>query len=228
MKTAGAALAICARRWVTSGLDRDGTLPNTLRFARIGSGALPPAVDFRFASLLEPVAVCLEAIQRARIAKGDTVLVIGDGPFGIIIARLAIQRESRRVILVGRHDFRLRQVPGAVALNEKQNADVPAAIREASGAGGIDAAILATGSPAALELALGSLRARGRLVVFSAIHGTPNVDWFRIHTQEIEIAGACNDQDLIDPALNCLADPELQMRSTCNTASSVQRLAPGV
>jgi threonine dehydrogenase-like Zn-dependent dehydrogenase len=139
-------------------------------------------------------------------------LVAGDGPFGILIARLALQRKPRRVILVGRHEFRLRQVPEALALNEKQTPDVPAAIHEASG-GGVDVAILATGSPTALEMALSSLGARGRAVVFSAMHGTATVDWFRVHTQELEIVGACNDQELVDPALECLANPALRLES---------------
>jgi threonine dehydrogenase-like Zn-dependent dehydrogenase len=195
------------------GLDRDGTFAEYFAIRADRVRRLPPAVDFRFASLLEPVAVCLEAVQRARVTRGDAVLVIGDGPFGIIIARLALQREPRGVILVGRHEFRLRQVPAAVAVNENRTTDVRVVIRQASGAGGVDAAILATGSPAAMELGLESLRARGRMVVFSAIHGTPSVDWFRVHTQEIEIAGACNDQDLIDPALTCLADPALRLQS---------------
>ena len=172
---------------------------------------LPPGVDFRFASLLEPVAVCLEAVERGRVADGEAVLVMGDGPFGILIARLALLRRSRRVILAGHHEFRLRQVPEAIALDTQRTPDVRRTIQEASGGRGVDVAILATGSPRALEQAVASLRARGRLVVFSALHGAPSVDWFRLHTQELEILGACNDQDLIGPALDCLANPALRL-----------------
>jgi len=195
------------------GLDRDGTFAEyfTVRADRVRP--LPAGVDIGFASLLEPVAVCLEATERGRIAAGDSVLVIGDGPFGLLIARLAVQRKPRRVILVGRHEFRLRQVSEAVAINELKTADVRSAIQEANDGRGVDVAILATGAPAALELALRSLRARGRAVVFSAIHSVPAVDWFRVHTHELEIVGSCNDQDLVDPALACLGDPGLRLAS---------------
>jgi threonine dehydrogenase-like Zn-dependent dehydrogenase len=64
-----------------------------------------------------------------------------------------------------------------------------------------------------MELALASLRARGRLVVFSAVQGAPSVDWFRLHTQELEILGACNDEDFIDSAMERLADPVLGLNS---------------
>ncbi|MCL4177425.1 MAG: alcohol dehydrogenase catalytic domain-containing protein [Verrucomicrobia bacterium] len=195
------------------GLDRDGTFAEFFCIRADRARRLPPEVDFRFASLLEPVAVCLEAIRRGRLAVGETVLVIGDGPFGILIARLALQSEPQRVIVVGRHQFRLRHVTRGVVIHEKQTADVRAAIRETNEGQGVDVVILATGSPGAFELALGSVRARGRVVLFSAVHSQPKVDWFRLHTQELDILGACNDQDLIDPALACLADPELHLDS---------------
>jgi threonine dehydrogenase-like Zn-dependent dehydrogenase len=39
------------------------------------------------------------------------------------------------------------------------------------------------------------------------------VDWFRLHTQELEILGACNDEDLIDAGLERLGDAELGLAS---------------
>jgi threonine dehydrogenase-like Zn-dependent dehydrogenase len=114
---------------------------------------------------------------------------------------------------VGRHDFRLGQASEAVAINEKRTADLPGAIREASDGVGVDVAVMAAGTQSALDVCLGSLRARGRVVVFSAIHGPARVDLFRLHTQEIEILGACNDQDLIDTALERLTDPRLRLAS---------------
>ena len=78
-------------------------------------------------------------------------------------------------------------------------------MRDANDGRGVDVAVMAAGSPSALELGLASLRARGRLVVFSAVHGSAPVDWFRLHTQELEILGACNDENLIDAALERLS-----------------------
>lgn len=125
------------------GLDRDGTFAEYFRVRADRVRRLPPGVDFRFASLLEPVAVCLEAVDRGRIAAGETVLVLGDGPFGVLIARLALERRSARVVLVGHHAFRLRQVAGVTAVNARQSTDLPHAIREACGGRNADVAILA-------------------------------------------------------------------------------------
>jgi len=206
---------LCARMGHL-GLDRDGTFAEYFciradRARRVPASVLP------FACLLEPVAVCLEAVQRGRIQAGDNVLIVGDGPFGIVIARLAGRCQPGRVILVGRHEFRLRQVPGAFAINERRPSlsapELLAAIRQANHGFGLDVAIMAAGTPSALDLCLGSLRARGRAVGFSAIAGPATVDLFRVHTQELEILGACNDENLLDRALASLGDPELQLSS---------------
>jgi threonine dehydrogenase-like Zn-dependent dehydrogenase len=73
--------------------------------------------------------------------------------------------------------------------------------------------IMAAGTQSALDLCLGSLRARGRAVVFSALEGPARVDLFRLHVRELEILGSCNDLDLIDAALECLEDPRLNLSS---------------
>jgi threonine dehydrogenase-like Zn-dependent dehydrogenase len=195
------------------GLDRDGTFAEFFCMRADRVRRLPANVGFHFATLLEPLAVCLEAVQRGRVSDGDSVLVAGDGPFGLLIARLALRAGARPVIVVGRHEFRLLQVPEAVVINERTTPDVQNAIFKAAGRNGVDVAVMAVGSASALELSLASLRARGRAVVFSAVNGAPSVDWFRLHTQELEIMGACNDQDQIDAAVNLLADPALRLPS---------------
>jgi len=194
------------------GLDRDGTFAEYFRHSASRTRRIPEGVSFEVAALVEPVAVCLEAVRRARLAAGEAVLVVGDGPFGIIISRLALAG-GQRVVLLGRHDFRLRQVPDAVAINEREVADVQQAVVTAAGGAGIGAAILAVGSAAGIALALQVLCSRGRLVVFSAVDGPVPLDLSRLHAKELEMVGACNDEGYLDEALTLLSDPRLGLDS---------------
>ncbi len=195
------------------GLDRDGTFAEYFCIRADRVRRVPTGLPAHAASLLEPVAVCLEAVERGRVERGDSVLVVGDGPFGIIIARLVSCLGPRNLLMVGRHDFRLGQVPQAIAIHEKRSPNVCQAVFAANSDQGVDVAIMAAGTQSALDLCLSSLRARGRLVVFSAINGLASFDLFRLHIHELEILGACNDQNLIDPALKRLADPHLRLSS---------------
>ncbi len=194
-------------------LDRDGTFAEYFRIPADRARVVPDDVDIAVAALLEPVAVCLEAVRRARIAAGENVLIVGDGPFGIIIARLCLRQRPARAILVGHHDFRLNQVPEAVRINARRVPDLPAAVSEAAGGRGIDVAILAAGTPKSTSLCLESLRARGRMVVFSSIPEPVTIDLLRLQFKELEILGSCNDEGYLDEALCYLADPALRLDS---------------
>ncbi len=69
--------------------------------ARIARGAFPQTMDFPLASLAEPVSVCLEALAQARLKPGNSLLIIGDGPFGVLIARLAEAFDLGNVVIAG-------------------------------------------------------------------------------------------------------------------------------
>lgn len=195
------------------GLDRDGTFAEyyCLRADRVRR--IPNSLDFGVAALLEPVAVCIEALERGRVRPEDTLLVIGDGPFGIMIARLAASYGPKKVILIGHHPFRLQQVPESITINLRQTPDPVAEILTLNEGEGVDAAILAVGNQPGLDLGISALGARGRLVVFSSIPGRSLVDMSRVHLKELEILGACNDQNFIDTALQRLAEPKLNLKT---------------
>jgi len=73
-----------------------------------GSGAyrLPDNVSFREGALVEPLAVGLHAVDKAKMARGATVLVIGAGPVGLSVMLWAKFLGARRVIVSERAEVR--------------------------------------------------------------------------------------------------------------------------
>jgi len=47
-----------------------------------GTIPIPPRVKPEVACLVEPVNTCLKAVDQARVQRGETVLVVGQGPIG--------------------------------------------------------------------------------------------------------------------------------------------------
>jgi len=86
--------AVYKRTGLTAGFD-----PNGGGFAEYvrampwvverGMMLLPADVTFEEATFVEPVNTCLKAVRKARVARGETVLVIGQGPVGMLLALLA-------------------------------------------------------------------------------------------------------------------------------------------
>ena len=60
---------------------------------------LPEELSFEAATLIEPLACCVRGINRAAIQAGDSVLVLGAGSNGLMLAQLAQQRCAVRVMI---------------------------------------------------------------------------------------------------------------------------------
>jgi 2-desacetyl-2-hydroxyethyl bacteriochlorophyllide A dehydrogenase len=170
--------------------------------ARVVADDLAPAQ----VCLAEPLSVCLEALDQANVRPGGTLLIVGDGPFGIIMARLSETLGLGNVVIAGWSDFRLGFAGRVTTVN---TSDCPAPVEtllDLNNGVGYEAAILAVASPQALADALRCLRPKARLVMFSAFTDDVPVNLLSVHLKELEIIGSCNDQDRFDEAVQRLAD----------------------
>src|SRR5207302_8059284 len=79
--------------WIVAGPAAVGLGPEQTS----GVVKIPAGVSLEAASFVEPVNTCLKAIESLRIEHGDTVLVIGAGPIGILMAWLAARAGAKVV-----------------------------------------------------------------------------------------------------------------------------------
>jgi L-iditol 2-dehydrogenase len=130
---------------------------------RVPDGVLPEEAAF-----VEPVNTCLKAVRKAGIAKGETVLVVGQGPIGSMLMQLC-RWAGASVIVSDRVPDRLalaRTLGASVVLDATH--DVPAEVRALTDGRGADAVILAATGQAPFDQAVASTRAGGRIVPFAA------------------------------------------------------------
>jgi len=112
----------------------------------------------------------LHAVERAEIAIGDTVLVLGSGPVGINAIILALLRGALRVLCIGAPALRLdvAVTSGAAdVLNfeEHDERERLAWVLERTNGRGADVTIEATGAPDAVVQAMRFTRDAGRVVI---------------------------------------------------------------
>ncbi|MEO8292385.1 MAG: zinc-binding dehydrogenase [Actinomycetota bacterium] len=163
---------------------------------------VPDSMSDRSAVLVEPMAAAVHTALRARVPDGGTVLVVGAGTVGILTA-LAIQRLATpgRMIVAAKHPRQraAAKLVGATEVVRPEHA--LKAVRRAHHAvkltpergpefllGGVDVAIDCVGSRSALDLALRTTRAGGRVVLSGIPGGGADLTplWFR----ELELVGA--------------------------------------
>jgi threonine dehydrogenase-like Zn-dependent dehydrogenase len=190
------------------GQDMQGAMAERFVVRQDRARKLPDSVSFAAGALAEPVCVCLEALNRASLQPGDALAIVGDGPFGVLMAKLAQARNLSLVAIAGRHEARLARATGALQVRLERGVDPLPALSTAK-SDGLDAVIHTVGGAEMVNAGLKLLKPRGRLVIFDPMPGETPVDLFTLLANELEIRGAVNDDDLFDDAIAALADPNL-------------------
>lgn len=156
---------------------------------RRGVVKLPDHVSFEQASFIEPVNTCLKGVQSLRLVPGETVLVMGQGPIGIILAVLC-RRAGARVITSDLYPQRLKIAKsfGITETLDASRANVVDFAKSLTDGRGADAVIVAVGGNALISPAMDAARPGGRVMLFA-------------QTQRSEAA--------IDPAAICMDEKTL-------------------
>jgi L-iditol 2-dehydrogenase len=129
---------------------------------------IPDGVPFERASMVEPVNTCHKAIEQLDPQPGDLVLVIGQGPIGLLFTMLARLRGAT-VLATDALPYRraLSCRLGAAACWDPYNADVIELTRQHSEGRGADAVIVAVSAPGVVEQAVSASRPGSRILLFS-------------------------------------------------------------
>ena len=159
---------------------------------RHGVVRIPDGVSFEQASFIEPVNTCLKGIETLRLSPGETVLVMGQGPIGIILAVLA-RRAGTRVITSDLFPQRLT-MSKAFGLSENIDAsssDAVAVVQGLTEGRGADAVILAVAGSALIRPAMDATRPGGRILLFAQTqHGEATIDPAAVCVDEKSLLGS--------------------------------------
>jgi L-iditol 2-dehydrogenase len=159
---------------------------------RGGVVRIPDGVSFEQASFVEPVNTCMKGIETLRLVPGETVLVIGQGPIGIILSVLA-RRCGARVITTDLFSPRLT-IAKTFGLNENIDAstsDTVHSIKELTEGRGADAVILAVAGNSLIRPAMDATRPGGRVLLFAQTqHGEATFDPAGVCVDEKSLLGS--------------------------------------
>src|SRR5690349_6542984 len=135
---------------------------------REGTVRIPDTVSFEQACFVEPINTCMKGIETLRLQKGETVLVIGQGPIGIMLSVLA-KRSGASVITSDLYPQRLTisESFGLGQTIESGRADVVQEVRQRTDGRGADATVLAVGGNALIRTAMDATRPGGRVLLFA-------------------------------------------------------------
>jgi L-iditol 2-dehydrogenase len=153
---------------------------------------IPPGVPAARAAFAEPVACCLRAVDAAPLRPGDTVVILGHGPLGLLLGLLA-RAAGARVVLTGKSGPRLTRARtlGFAACLDIGGAEDPVGLIRHAADEDVRCAIDATGRPDAWEQAVAVTAKGGTVILFGGCApGTRiRVDTQRLHYEELRLVG---------------------------------------
>jgi L-iditol 2-dehydrogenase len=175
---------------------------------------IPDHVAFEQACFIEPVNTCLKGVKTLGLKPGETVLVIGQGPIGIILAGLA-RRAGALVLTSDLYPQRLT-IAASFGLNRSVDAsklDVVKRVRELTEGRGADAVMLAVGGSGLIRAAMDATRPGGRVLLFAqTARGEATIDPAAVCVDEKALLGSYSASlDLQEESVRFVFSQEMEL-----------------
>ena len=201
----------------------DGAFAQYIRIPAIALQAgnvfkMPEGMSFEAAALSEPLACCINGQKNAQVGLGDSVVILGAGPIGLMHAALAKAAGARQVIIsepnAARRQAALERGVSYACDPTKEN--LQDVVKQKTEGLGADVVILAIGVPALANEALNLVRKGGRVNLFAGFSqgDMSSIDVNLIHYNEITVTGASAlSRSGYELALNMLSSGQIDATS---------------
>ncbi|SFG72192.1 L-iditol 2-dehydrogenase [Halopelagius inordinatus] len=185
---------------------------------------LPESVSTTEGALCEPLSVGIHSCRRGGVGTGDTVLVTGAGPIGLMIMETAFAAGATDVIVTDvvseKLDFASER--GADLTVNVAETDLEAAVEEYTDGVGADVVIEASGAEPSIRSTIDVVR-RGGTVVLVGLADEANVpfDVLDVIDNELDVHGSFRYKNTYDAAIGLLEDDAVDVAGIVDFESSL-------
>lgn len=156
----------------------------------------PPDLPFEVSALIEPLACCYNGNRRSSITFGDTVVVMGAGPIGLMHLQLARLAGAEKIIMsdpMGERRKIAKEMGADICVDPQTESLYDVVMAESRGLGA-DAVILAIGVPALVNDAFQITRKQGSVNLFAGFpgKGDSSIESNIVHYNELNVTGTAS------------------------------------
>lgn len=172
------------------GIDSPGAMQEYWNVPAFTLHKLPESIDMQLAALTEPLAVACHDVRLSELQKGETAVVLGGGPIGILVAMVAKDAGANVIISeVNETRMKMAEELGFTVVNPTQT-DLVQFVDNATEGKLADVVFEVAGVQPALDIMTEVAGIRGRIVMV-AIHPQPKpVNLFKFFWKELKLIGA--------------------------------------
>ncbi|MEM1590035.1 MAG: zinc-binding dehydrogenase [Candidatus Bathyarchaeia archaeon] len=196
---------------------------------RVNMQEIPPQVSYEEAAIAEPLACVLHGIEEVGVGLGDSIVIIGSGPIGLLHLLTAKKMGAEKVVMVDLVENRLdfaRKLGADETINATKE-NVEKKVKQLTGGYGADIVIEAIGQPGTWEQALKLARKGGKVLEFGGCPpGTEiHVSTELLHYGEVTIVGTFHATPLhFRKALNLIASKTINVASLITRKMSLEKI----
>src|SRR5712691_10665534 len=200
--------------------------------AERGIVALPDNVTFEEATFIEPINTILKAVQKARVAAGETVLIAGCGPIGLQLLMVANLEGAKLYTSDPMAVRRAKSLTlGALEAFDPSDGKLVEQIQTRTDGRGADAVLVAVAHPAVVIDALAAARPGGRVLLFAANDPVTKIEFpaAAVGIDEKEILGSYNAAaDIQDAAADLVLKKKLPVMQIVTHRFPLARIQDGL
>lgn len=172
------------------GAHTDGGFAEYVKVATRKMYKIPKDMDLQLAALTEPVSVAVHDVRRSGLKVGESALIIGGGPIGMLIAMVARHAGAKKVVISEISEYRrkIAEELGFVAVNPL-DADFDEQIADLTQAKGFDVCFEVSGSKPGIKTAVEKAKITGTVMIVGMTSEPHPVDLSAVFAKELTIKG---------------------------------------
>jgi L-iditol 2-dehydrogenase len=184
---------------------------------------LPDGLPYERAALVEPLAVALHAVAITPLDPGDSVVIVGAGPIGLLTLLAVRLRGARLVAITDRQPHRLAvaRAIGAELAIDVGVSDPAETIREATNGRGADVVFEAVGITATVAQSLAVVRTGGNVTWIGNAAPTVELPMQDMVTRELTLRGSYAFAGEFDEAIDLLATGRIDVQPLIDLTASL-------
>ena len=203
------------------GITRNGAIADYISLPCRIIHKIPHNIPFKNATLIEPTAVVIHAINRIFQHEktvdvsldGKVVAIFGDGPIGLLTLQVIKNMNPSKIYLIGKSDVKLRigrllGCDACVNIEGEGKKDIEI-IRDALGGEEVDVVMEAAGNGDVINQAFEVVR-RGGVVVLIGLHRTLPIDVNKVVLKELDVKGSLSSPGVWDEAIRLVSEGKIR------------------
>jgi len=203
----------CCENLTVMGVHIDGGMQEYFRAPVHLVHKLPDDMDFSKAALVEPLTIGIHSVNRSQLSEGETALILGAGPIGLVILAVAKSRGAK-VISVDLLESRLEKAKqfGADYTINSSKKDVKSAVEQITNGEMANVVFEAIGARETIENTIYLVSYAGRVVMTGYAHEPAQFQEPQLITKkELDILGSRNSQNDFPNAIRFIQASEFDL-----------------